>query len=170
MRYSPFFPPLSLSLSLSVSFSLACPAARSNRQQTLGKSSQKVERKGRGEFSARGGRRCYRRRRTLLDIHHHHHLRDIAVMMMLKMIIVIIIAGFFGDRQKQRRKTPPSRLASACIRSTFSVAASFCFAFLSPRNTLPRKCLRIPSHIRVLKRSSYWCCKTPLPPPLPLLV
>ena len=105
MQYSPFFPPLSLSLS----FSLACPAARSNRQQTLGKSSQKVERKGRGEFAERGGRRCYRRRRTLLDIHHHHHLRDIAVMMMLKMIIVIIIAGFFGDRQKQRRKTPPSR-------------------------------------------------------------
>lgn len=88
-------------------YSLACPAARSNRQQTLGKSSQKVERKGRGEFAERGGRRCYRRRRTLLDIHHHHHLRDIAVM--LKMIIVIIIAGFFGDRQKQRRKTPPSR-------------------------------------------------------------
>ena len=87
-------------------YSLACPAARSNRQQTLGKSSQKVERKGRGEFAERGGRRCYRRRRTLLDIH-HHHLRDIAVM--LKMIIVIIIAGFFGDRQKQRRKTPPSR-------------------------------------------------------------
>jgi len=105
MQYSPFFPPLSLSLSLS--FSLACPAARSNRQQTLGKASQKVERKGRGEFAERGGRRCYRRRRTLLDIHHHHHLRDIAVM--LKMIIVIIIAGFFGDRQKQRRKTPPSR-------------------------------------------------------------
>lgn len=88
-------------------YSLACPAARSNRQQTLGKSSQKVERKGRGEFAERGGRRCYRRRRTPLDIHHHHHLRDIAVM--LKMIIVIIIAGFFGDRQKQRRKTPPSR-------------------------------------------------------------
>ena len=103
MQYSPFFPPLFLSLCLS----LACPAARSNRQQTLGKSSQKVERKGRGEFAERGGRRCYRRRRTLLDIHHHHHLRDIAVM--LKMIIVIIIAGFFGDRQKQRRKTPPSR-------------------------------------------------------------
>ena len=105
MRYPPFFPPLSLSVCLSLS------RAR-RRVQTANKlwgNLHKFERKGRGEFAERGGRRCYRRRRTLLDIHHHHHLRDIAVMMMLKMIIVIIIAGFFGDRQKQRRKTPPSR-------------------------------------------------------------